>query len=467
MVCHPIKIFLPVLVAAMLAAPVSEAQTKPFPHAAAYVGGFLPATVTSNDALASYTAWKVSYLKSDCGNGTYRVEFGSPTGSTVSEGMGYGMVLTAYFGDKVQFDGLWKFVQQNFSPNVGLMGWKVTCSGFVTAEGGAGTATDGDTDIGLALVAAVDQWGDAYRQIALDYLATLKKMDFANCTPSGRILAKAGNWGGGCDFSNTSYWMPGYYRVFQQFTGDPFWGKAADDAIAIYQVGRNTTTGLIANEVDQNGAAHGASVVNYNGCRTPWRMVTDYLWYGTAGAKDITDKMTDWANSIGISKLVDGYNTNGTPTGQYTQQNPWVGGWACGSMSRSQPIADSFASDLKSIANTEGGYYGSSLRSLYLLMLTGNFWKPEAVATAGGPSSGATTGGPSSGATSGAAPSSGMAGQTSGASATAPMPIHGGACGCSNAPKLPRTVGVTTFLALLGIVARRRFSLRRRAKPLA
>ncbi len=316
------------LFALTFAAGGASAQNKPFPQSSGYAHGFVARNITTSEVLSSYDNWKSRYLKSDCGNGTYRVEFGSPQGSTVSEGIGYGMILTAYLGDRSAFDGLWKFAQKNMNKD-GLMGWKVTCSGFFEREGGAGSATDGDTDIGLGLVAAIDQWGDSYKATAIPYLATLKKVDFTTCPASGRNLSKAGNWGGGCDFSNTSYFMPGFYRVFQELTGDPFWGKAADDAVALLLINRHPRTGLTSNEVDQDGATYSnRPVVNYNGCRTPWRVVLDYLWYGTAGAKDVTDRMTDWVNSVGIENLVDGYNTDGTPSpdGKYKQLNSWVEG---------------------------------------------------------------------------------------------------------------------------------------------
>jgi endo-1,4-beta-D-glucanase Y len=354
------------------------AQLKPFPQRGGYGRGFVPGSITTDTVLSSYRSWKARYLQSDCGDGTYRVDFDSPPGSSVSEGMGYGMVLAAYFGDRAAFDGLWKFVRKNLNRN-GLMGWKVTCSGFVEPGGGAGSATDGDTDIGFGLVAAIDQWGDSYKQPALDYLSTLKKVDYVTCPPSGRNLAKAGDWGGGCDRSNTSYWMPAYMRVFAELTGDAFWSKAADDAVALWLANRNAKTGLIANEVDPSGAtAPGQGHVDYNGCRVPWRASLDYLWYGTPGAKDVTDRMTDWAGSVGISNLVDGYETNGKPSAnaRNTQLNAWVGGWACGAMSRSQEAVDTFADDFRRISDDNGAYYGASLRTLYLLVLSGNFWKP-------------------------------------------------------------------------------------------
>ena len=361
-----------------LAPATARADNRPFPQHVVYGHGFVPHGITADDAMSSYRNWKSKYLKADCGGGLDRVEFGSPNGSTVSEGLGYGMILTAYFGDREAFDGLWRFALK-FKNKNGLTGWKETCRAFAQDEGGDGSATDGDTDIGLGLVAAADQWGEPYKRTAIAYLATLKNVDFTTCTPSGRNLPMPGDWGS-CEASNTSYFMPGFYRVFQEVTGDAFWGKAADDAVALWLVNRNPRTGLIANEVDQDGHTHERAEVDYNGCRIPWRAAVDYLWYGTPGSKDVTDRLTDWAGSFGIAKLVDGYNTNGTPTqsGKYTQLNAWVGSWACGAMSKGQDVVDNFAADFKAIADDNGAYYGSSLRTLYLLVLGGFFWRPGA-----------------------------------------------------------------------------------------
>jgi endoglucanase len=104
-----------------VAASAASAQNKPFPQNVRYPHGFTSSSLSSADARAVYDVWKQRYLKTDCGNGYYRVEFNNPTGTTVSEGMGYGMLLTAYYGDRAAFDGLWKFVQKNVNVD-GLMG---------------------------------------------------------------------------------------------------------------------------------------------------------------------------------------------------------------------------------------------------------------------------------------------------------------------------------------------------------
>jgi endo-1,4-beta-D-glucanase Y len=215
------------LASSLIAVP-ALAQNHPFPTSGRYAQGFVPPAATAAAALSSYNNWKSHYLSSDCGSGYYRVDNATGNASTFSEGQGYGMVLTAYFGDKAQFDGLWSFAQKNFNPR-GLMGWHVTCSGFTTTDGGAGSATDGDTDIGFGLLVAAAQWGGTYAQTAMSYLSTLKAVEFTTCSPSGRNLPNAGDWdhsvtdgggtvGGGCTATNTSYWMPAYYRVFRAFT---------------------------------------------------------------------------------------------------------------------------------------------------------------------------------------------------------------------------------------------------------
>jgi endo-1,4-beta-D-glucanase Y len=358
------------------------AQTKPFGHKSGYVAGFTPTNLSSDDASAIYAKWKREYLKSDCGGGTYRVEFQSPAGSTVSEGMGYGMLLTVYFADRAEFDGLWAFVHRNLNSN-GLMGWKVTCAGFDQPVGGGGSATDGDADIAMALVAAVDQWGEAYRQPALEYLKAMREHDYTTCRPSGRVMATNGDWDKGCRASNSSYWTPAYDRVFDEFTHDGFWAQAANDALALSLANRNTSTGLVANAVNQDGAtADGQGHVDYNGCRVPWRAVLDYLWYGTARAKDVADKITDWADSSGPVNMFDGYNTDGTPRAgsHWNGSDCFNGGYATAAMAKSQDRVDRLTKYFMSLP--VDNYYETSLRALYALMLSGHFWKPGQAASA-------------------------------------------------------------------------------------
>jgi endoglucanase len=450
----------------------ARAQSRPFPTSGRYAQGFVPSAATAAAAQASYASWKTHYLKNDCGNGYYRVDNGSGDASTFSEGQGYGMVLTAYFGDQTQFDGLWAFAQKNFNTSH-LMGWHVTCSGFTMSDGGDGSATDGDTDIGFALIVAGVQWGGTYAEQAKTYLATLKTVDFTSCSATGRNVATAGSWqgnqacttsGGG---SNTSYWMPGYYRVFAALTGDTFWSKTADDVVALYGLAANPKTGIVVNEVDQTGAPVSGQTYDYNSCRIPWRAALDYVWFGTAGAKQETTLLTEWVNTVGIAKTVDGYKADGTPSGQYTGLNAFVGGFAVGAMSDSQAIADSFGSYFVGIADDNGGYYGASLRTLYLLTLSGNEWNPmDSLGDGGSPSQ--TDSGvpavPDSGEPVQPAGGSGDAGNAVGTQTAADTTADAGmtsghssaGCGCRIGGAGPRWAGPWALALLAGVGFSRR-----------
>src|SRR4051794_5658341 len=77
----------------------------PFGSNTTYAGGLLPTNLPatgsygkSTDAAAAYNTWKTNYIVA-CGS-NYRVKFDDPS-KTVSEGIGYGMLLAAYAADKV------------------------------------------------------------------------------------------------------------------------------------------------------------------------------------------------------------------------------------------------------------------------------------------------------------------------------------------------------------------------------
>lgn len=356
---------------------ILQAQSRPFPQNIDYPFGYKPTNLPSDSVMAVYNTWKADYLKV-CGPNELRVEF-QDAGTTVSEGMGYGMLLTAYMGDKTEFDKLWNFVRK-FWNGRNVMGWKVTCDNYVNDVGGSSAATDGDLDIAFALAVASVQWGNEYVGDAMAYINRLKVVFFEKCSETGRWCQKAGENHGGCNYGNTSYFMPGYYRTFYELTGDTFWLEVITDTYELLLTNRNAVTGFNSNEVDQYGQVPPArpdqNKVDYNGCRNPWRYVLDYLYFGEDSAKNLTDKLTSWANTEGIETVVDGYIPDGTPTGTWTQSNPWTGGWACGAMSYSQEAVNDFTAHFSS-CNHNDGYYHTSLRALYMLTLTGNFWKPE------------------------------------------------------------------------------------------
>ncbi len=352
-------------------------QSRPFPQNVDYLYGYQTSEISASDVLSAYNKWKNSYLKT-C-NGMYRV-CGDDTTITISEGMGYGMLLSAYFGEKGVFDSLFAFYKnKRTSTAYNLMAWRVTCGGIIDP----GSATDGDLDVTFALIIAHYQWGEDYLIEADSIISILKEHYFVSCGSGIYTMKPGGRWGG-CGLTDISYYTPAYFKVFAEETNDPFWDIVADDAYTILNNGADATTGLVPDWQSYDGVPGGdppsrRDYYRYDACRVPWRMALDYIWNGDVDAQAACDKISDFAYSIGPANIVDGYELDGTPhdSAQYNNSS-FVGGFAVGSMCNSQAAVDTFASRLLYLDGVgwDDQYYNLSLRCLYSLVLTGNFWDP-------------------------------------------------------------------------------------------
>jgi hypothetical protein len=161
----------------------------------------------------------------------------------------------------------------------------------------------------------------------------------------------------------------------------------ADDAYTILENSADDNTGLVPDWQSYDGVPGGTSdsdwewrdYYRYDACRVPWRIALDYLWNGNENARSWCVKITNFADSIGPANIVDGYLLNGTPHPEAQWNNsPFVGGFAVAAMCKSQSIVDDFALRLLYLDSTgeDNQYFNLSLRCLYELVLTGNFWKP-------------------------------------------------------------------------------------------
>ncbi|MFW6210704.1 MAG: glycosyl hydrolase family 8, partial [bacterium] len=130
----------------------------PFPQNVDYPYGLKPTNYTDAEMNQHvqdwWEKWSAKYLtQEDCAPDEWRVirhETGKSIHKdcqetdTVSEGIGYGMIVCVYMSSstnntKQYFDGMWNFYKNNMNEN-GLMNWQVPyCDS-------AGAATDADED---------------------------------------------------------------------------------------------------------------------------------------------------------------------------------------------------------------------------------------------------------------------------------------------------------------------------------
>lgn len=258
------------------------------------------------DAADAWAALKSLILQCGTGRGSM-VE--SEPGVTTSEYTGLGMLAAVANGDQAAFDGLFKFYKANLDSH-GLMHWKVSCTQPLLS----GSSTGADLDVAMALVQASCKWpGGTYLQDARILLKSIEP-----------YLGKPGDSWGSSACINPSHFAPGYYRAFAKVAPQDanLWLQAAAAAYSTLNKLAHSTTGLVPDWAVgdmPSSACVGSSGIHfgYEAARVPWRLATDYRWWGSASAKVILDRNHAWIASLGgLSKLTsDVYQLNGTPVG--------------------------------------------------------------------------------------------------------------------------------------------------------
>jgi len=382
-------------------------EMKPFPQQVNYAGVIKPNHVTQESLNASvrsyYDNWKKKYLKNDLSSlpGGYYVK-GEITGDAdgfkplgTSEGQGYGMIITvlmAGYDSNAQkiYDGLFKTARTfKSSQNPNLMGWVVADS--KKAQGHFDSATDGDLDIAYSLLLAHKQWGSNgtvnYLKEAQDMIT--KGIKASNVTNNNRL--NLGDWDSKSSLdTRPSDWMMSHLRAFYEFTGDKTWLTVINNLYDVYTQFSNKysqNTGLISDFVVKNSPqpapkdflneSEYTNAYYYNASRVPLRIVMDYAMYGEKRSKVISDKVSSWIQNKtngNPSKIVDGYQLNGSNIGSYPTAvfvSPFIA--ASITSSNNQKWVNSGWDWMK---NKRESYFSDSYNLLTMLFITGNWWKP-------------------------------------------------------------------------------------------
>ncbi|MEW6270496.1 MAG: glycosyl hydrolase family 8, partial [Thermodesulfobacteriota bacterium] len=411
--------------ASILAAGAARADVNhPFAsHPFAYAAGAIRPSHVSQAQLDQavrdfYDAWKAEYLVQTCGAGRWVVRANAGGGNlTVSEAHGYGMMLVALMaGHDPQaqeiFDGMFAYFRDHPSAiTPSLMAWNQNTS--CSSVGGVNTASDGDLDIAYALLLADKQWGSCG---AVDYLAeaqdVIAGIESGDLDQSGQYV-KLGDWAMPSnpwhyDATRSSDFMPDHYRSFLAATSDPVWTSVLNrtyQIVSALQATYSPATGLLPDFVkdplgtpdpappgfleDSNDGAY-----DYNACRDPLRLGTDFLVSGEARAKTALDEINAWIRSAtggSPGAIRSGYQLDGTPSPNTNYLSmAFVAPLGVGAMVDTANQAWLNAIWDLVVATPIGAehYYENTLKLLSMVVMSGNWWPPQAVA--GGCSPGGT-----------------------------------------------------------------------------
>ena len=254
------------------------------------------------------------------------------------------------------------------------------------------SATDGDEDMGYALLMASKQWsGGSYSSDATALIGNI----FAHEVNGTTLVAGDSFGSNGLNELDPSYYAPSYYRAFATVDSGHDWMGVLKQCYTTLATASGSY-GLVPNWITPSGAGTGAvdsakgAYFGYDACRIPFRIGMDYCLNGEARAQTYAQLISAFyaskSTATSLSGIIDGYTTTGgaPPYMTYAAGMAFLGPAGIGAMA----AGDSQAT-LRNISyltikafttspamNTSGTftYYHASWGVLSLMAMSGNFW---------------------------------------------------------------------------------------------
>lgn len=322
-----------------------------------------PISGTLSAAVNAYNGWKAKYVVS-AGNGMLRVVRPENNNDTVSEGIGYGMVLASYAADQATLNGLWNYGKK-YLDSKGLMNWQIDSNGNVI---GQGSATDADEDMAYALLRANQKWsGLGYDTAAKSLISAMLSTEVQN----NNLPNPGDNWGT-TQIVNPSYLAPAYYKEFAVLTGNSRWNDIASTSSNWLMKAANSSTGLLPDWLNADLSPANISFDQhtndfyYDAVRVPIRLLLAAKLDNDPNAQNILRKESNFLNGIGVSKLTSGYTLPGFPLNNYLD-TAFISAFAAAG--QVDPSSSYGQSSLSFLINFQtNGYFGTSLRAITLFI---------------------------------------------------------------------------------------------------
>lgn len=381
---------------------------RPFPYHKTYVKGVILPNDVSRQALddstaAFYKLWKQRYIKEDPHGGDY-VWFENTRNidqQCVSEGQGYGMLITVLMAGldsnaHKTYDALYQYYKLHPSRNPFLMAWAQNHKGQNTDTT---SATDGDLDIAASLIMAHKQWGDEgkinYLKEAGNIMQAIKTMDMNRKTHT--LLTSNAVEDDSPDYFDTrsSDFMPAHFKIFRQISGDKFWDSATDSEYALFlnmQERFSQEAGLIPDFIEHvNKKPRPArpgymespddGQYNFNACRDPWRLATDYILNGDGRAYQEVSKIDNWirnTTSDNPDNISAGYRLSGNDiNGRNYEALCFIVPFSVAAMvdAKNQLWLNRLWKYTLSFPIADFDYYDNSIKMIGMIIMSGNYWE--------------------------------------------------------------------------------------------
>ncbi|MBN8853624.1 MAG: hypothetical protein BGO55_12130 [Sphingobacteriales bacterium 50-39] len=407
--------YLPIILALAFCHPSKDTvaqPARPFPQHVIYQKGCIQPSHISRQRMddsvrAFYNVWKRSYIKKGCNAGEYYVWFEGPVSHNkqcVSEGQGYGMMIVALMAGydttaRTVYNGLYHYYKAHPSKSdPRLMAWAQK-KGCRDIDGSS--ATDGDMDIAYSLLLADAQWGSHngidYRSEATHMISSIMAQEINQKTFSALLSNSVEHDSKDYFDMRSSDFMPDHFRVFRTISDDVRWDKAIDNNYKLFQYMQETYSpeaGLVPDFINKVGTqarparpryleSRYDGVYNYNACRMPWRVATDYILHGDPRAKGMVEKVNRWIRTTtkgDPDNISAGYSLGGEDLkNRYYEALCFIAPFSVAAMTgkENQVWLNRLWDYMVHFRASEFDYYDNSIRLICMLILSGNYWAPE------------------------------------------------------------------------------------------
>ncbi len=387
-----------------------QSVSKPFPQHLSYAAGTIKPNHITQAAMDSctrefYDRWKHRYLRQGDDQELYYVWFEEPGGKiSVSEGQGYGMLIVSLMAGydtaaKTIFDGLFRYYLRHPSKkNPRLMAWAQK-KDFSDAD--QSSASDGDMDIAYSLLLANRQWGSTgaidYLREAREMLGEIMKAEINHSTFS--VLISDAVEPDSPDYFDmrTSDFMPAHFREFLRAFHDSSWDRVINRNYRLFdgmQQHYSLEAGLLPDFIVHinlkpvPAPAHYLEsrfdgIYNYNACRVPWRVATDYLLNGDLRASKMVDKMNRWIRETtrdNPDNISAGYTLQGEDLpSRHFEALSFITPFAIAAMvdKHHQLWLNNLWDYINQFTLDEFDYYDNTIKMISLIIISGNYWSPS------------------------------------------------------------------------------------------
>lgn len=375
-------------------------QKFPFPmneQSYKYPYGIVAENPCNEQIQEIFLRWDKTMYRESADGQFGRIRFDSEA-YTVSEGIGYGMLIYVYMANETndfcqdRFDKLYAYYKK-WSDSYGLMHWKI--NGFTSVES-YNAATDADLDVALALCLAAKQWGYSssysYADEAEILLDNIYKKEVGTHEVNGKLLTLFNPGDSWSSTANACYFTVASVGVYKQtqeyfsFAIQHDWQTVYDDCHTFLELSQKN--GVWANWNNWDGSLIDRSPYDltsmdcgWDACRVPWRVGWDYLWFGSESSKRMMAKTIEMLTARellekpgkagGFSNL-DGESYSDLTTTAGSGSSAFMGAYACALATdeTQQAYLNGFHERL--LTRDESPYYSPTLQVLYLLATSGN-----------------------------------------------------------------------------------------------